>query len=90
MEACEAAWALLAWAGCCSSAPTIHTICACLRGACLTALQDSVGTLEVGKELDALLIDGRCGAAYDVFPSVTPHPLQEVRCLAGLGAAEGE
>ncbi len=43
-----------------------------------TTLQGTVGTLEAGKEFDALLIDGRCGAAYDVFPSVTPDPLQEV------------
>lgn len=34
--------------------------------------QDRVGTLEVGKEFDALLIDGGSSAAYDTFPSVTP------------------
>lgn len=58
---------------------------ATVGGAKALGIQDSVGTLEVGKELDALLIDGRCGAAYDVFPSVTPHPLQELEKFLCLG-----
>jgi cytosine/adenosine deaminase-related metal-dependent hydrolase len=31
-------------------------------------LQEDVGTLAVGCQFDALLVDGGCGAAYDLFP----------------------
>ncbi|KAL4422640.1 hypothetical protein ABPG75_008837 [Micractinium tetrahymenae] len=58
---------------------------ATVGGAQALGIQDRVGTLEAGKEFDALLIDGRSGGAYDVFPSVTPSLLQELEKFLCLG-----
>ncbi|EFN55526.1 hypothetical protein CHLNCDRAFT_8558, partial [Chlorella variabilis] len=33
---------------------------------------DRVGTLAPGQQFDALLVDGGCGAAYDLFPQSSP------------------
>ena len=35
----------------------------------LLRLQDQVGSFEVGKDFDALMIDASSGAAFDIFPS---------------------
>lgn len=81
-----AAGALLVLAVSCKAAPSP---CHSVYGDAPLALQGAVGTLEVGKEFDALLVDGRSGAAYDVFPAITPHPLQEVRRWAADGRGAG-
>ena len=35
----------------------------------LLCLQDQVGSFEVGKDFDALMIDASSGATFDIFPS---------------------
>ena len=40
-----------------------------MGGAEALGLQDTVGTFATGKAFDALLVDTRNGAAFDVYPS---------------------
>lgn len=52
--------------------PKPHLCRPALLAARLPPVQDRVGTLAPGQQFDALLVDGGCGAAYDLFPQSSP------------------
>lgn len=65
-----------------SQAVTCGKVSWCTGGRC-ACMQDTVGSFEVGKEFDAIMVDTDHSESYDVFP--TDSALDKFEKFANLG-----